>query len=60
MILQTPLIGLQLIFMVHVEGLANVVEQLGDVVEQFKDVFELLFLDTEAHYPFSCMEQSFS
>jgi hypothetical protein len=53
MILQTPLIGLQLIFMVHVEGLAN-------VVEQFKDVFELLLLDTEAHYPFSCMEQSFS
>jgi hypothetical protein len=52
MILQPPLIGLQLVFVVHVEeGLANVVEQLGDVVEQFKDVFKLLFLDIEAHGP---------
>jgi hypothetical protein len=46
---------------VHVEeGLANVVEQLGDVVEQFKVVFKLLFLDMEAHWPFGCLEQSFS
>jgi hypothetical protein len=61
MILQPLLNGLQLVFVVHVEeGLANVVEQLGDVVEQLKDVFKLLFLDTEAHWPFGCLEQSFN
>lgn len=61
MILQPSLVGLQLVFVVHVEeGLANVVEQLGNVVEQFKDVFELLFLDPKAHCPFGRLEQSFS
>jgi hypothetical protein len=54
MILQPLLIGLQLVFVVHVEvGFANAVEQLGDV-------FKLLFLDTDAHWPFGCLEQSFS
>jgi hypothetical protein len=54
MILQPSLIGLQLVFVVHVE------EGLANVVEHFKDVFELLFLDPKAHCPFGHLEQSFS